>query len=126
VLYLFLLEVVRAAWRELGPAPERSGRRLRANLEILQPAAGRLSAGKVIPLRGSTTIGREAGNDLVVDEETVSSRHARLLPRDGRWWIEDLGSRNGTLVNNDQVEGSRPLRPGDVIQVGRVQLRFSG
>jgi pSer/pThr/pTyr-binding forkhead associated (FHA) protein len=126
VLYLFLLEVVRSAWRELGPVPERAGRRLRAKLEILQPAAARRAAGNVIPLRGSTTIGREPDNDLVVDEETVSNRHARLLPRDGRWWIEDLGSRNGTLVNNDQVEGSRVLRAGDVIQVGRVQLRFSG
>jgi pSer/pThr/pTyr-binding forkhead associated (FHA) protein len=126
LLYLFLFEVVRVAWRGLsvaGPRPA-AGRR-RANLEIVSGANAGLRAGEVISLRAATTIGRERGNDLVVDEETVSSRHARLLLRDGRWWIEDLGSTNGTLVNESQVNRARPLRPGDVIQVGRVRLRFS-
>lgn len=126
VLYLFLFEVVRAVWRELKPAPPRtSASRSPANLEIVQPARAPLVAGEVILLRGALTIGREPDNDLVVDEETVSSRHARLLPRDGRWWIEDLGSTNGTLVNDAQVVGSLPLGRGDLIQMGRVRLRFS-
>lgn len=126
LLYLFLFEVVRVAWRGLsatGARSLRAGRR--ASLEIVNAAAAALHPGEVIALGAATTIGRERGNDLVVDEETVSSHHARLLVRGGRWWIEDLGSTNGTLVNEAHVSGSRQLRPGDIIQVGRVQLRFS-
>lgn len=126
ILYLFLFEVVRVAWREIRetgvrqePAPRR------ANLEIVNPAAAPVSRGEAIALRGSTTIGREVGNDLVLDEETVSSWHAQVHLRAGRWWIEDLGSTNGTLVNESKVHGTQVLRPGDVIQVGRVRLRFS-
>jgi len=133
VLYLFLFEVVRAVWHDLSPSSRRrspqaagtGGLIAHANLEIVQPADARLHPGEVIALREVTTIGREAGNDLVVDEDTVSSQHARLVSRDGAWWIEDLGSTNGTLVNDAQVDGVRALRSGDVIQMGRVQLRFS-
>lgn len=126
VLYFFLFEVVRAVWRELAPAPTRApSAHSLARLEIVNPARARLRAGEVIMLQGATTIGREADNDLVVEEETVSSRHARLLVRDGRWWIEDLGSTNGTTVNDARVTGTRALGTGDLIQVGRVRLRFA-
>jgi pSer/pThr/pTyr-binding forkhead associated (FHA) protein len=126
VLYLFLFEVVRAVWRELTPPARRSrATRAQPNLEIVHAAAAGLIPGDVIVLREVTTIGREQGNDLVVDEDTVSSHHARLVSRDGGWWIEDLGSTNGTTVNDAQVDGTRVLRTGDIIQMGRVQLRFS-
>jgi pSer/pThr/pTyr-binding forkhead associated (FHA) protein len=92
----------------------------------MQPADAGLSTGEVIALSGITRIGREADNDLVVDEDTVSGYHARLLNRDGAWWIEDLKSTNGTLVNDARIAGTKVLRSGDVIQMGRVQLRFSG
>ncbi len=125
LLYLFLFEVARVAWRGLTATRSQPAGRRRANLEIVNAASAGLRRGDIIALRAATTIGREHGNDVVVDEETVSSRHARLLLHDGRWWIEDLGSTNGTLVNEAHVERAQPLRPGDIIQVGRVRLRFS-
>jgi pSer/pThr/pTyr-binding forkhead associated (FHA) protein len=60
-----------------------------------------------------------------VDESTVSGRHATLVYRDGRWWIEDLGSTNGTWVNDRKVVRSQPLVPGDLVQVGRVSFRLT-
>jgi hypothetical protein len=142
VLYAFLFVVVRAVWSELRPARRRSpnpspaspvavgasgGRdRLQPNIQVVQPADAALSLGEVIVLQPVTMIGRESDNDLVVDEDTVSGYHARLLNRGGSWWIEDLKSTNGTLVNDSRVAGTRILRSGDVIQMGRVQLRFSG
>jgi pSer/pThr/pTyr-binding forkhead associated (FHA) protein len=125
-LYFFLLQVLRTVWKELNPVPAHAPRRSSAGLEIVQPASARLRRGDIIPLHRAITIGRETGNDLVVDEETVSSRHSRLSIRDGRWWIEDLGSRNGTLVNDAQIVHGRHLGSGDLIQIGRVCLRFIG
>jgi pSer/pThr/pTyr-binding forkhead associated (FHA) protein len=126
VLYLFLWEVVRAVGRELASNALRApGIGAAANLEIISAGRARLRAGEVIVLDRATTIGREADNDVVVDEETVSSQHARIVARQGRWWIEDLHSTNGTWVNDANVVGSQALGKGDVIRVGRVRLRFS-
>lgn len=126
ILYLFLLAVARIVWRDLRQSAQASPQRdLSATLEIINPAHAGLSKGELIPLRSAICIGRERDNDVVVDEETVSSRHVRLAPRDGHWWIEDLGSTNGTLVNSRSVDGSRALKGGDIIQIGLVKLRFA-
>ncbi len=65
----------------------------------------------------SLVIGRASESDLVVADRFLSRRHAKLTCRDGKLFVEDLGSRNGTLVNNEPVEGSRELRVGDRIKV---------
>jgi len=79
------------------------------------------------PLRHALSIGREAGNDIVRPDSTVSRRHAMLVLAEGRWLIEDLGSANGTFVNDVRVPfGSpHPLRHGDRIVVGSDTLLFS-
>ena len=64
-------------------------------------------------------VGRDPDNDISVDLTTVSRRHARLYRKDGGAWVEDLGSTNGTLVNDAQIDGPRQLCNGD-------QLRFGG
>jgi len=65
------------------------------------------------------TIGRHEENQLVLDNPLISSRHA-IVEWDGRrWWIKDLGSSNGTTVNEKRVRGRKALKEGDV-------LRFAG
>ena len=73
------------------------------------------------------SIGRDAGNDLVLDESTVSRQHALLTFVDGRWLIEDRGSANGTFVNGLRLPlgAGHPLRHGDRIGVGAATLVFS-
>ena len=69
------------------------------------------------------TIGRSLDNDIVIDEECVSRRHAQLRRRYGQYVIYDLGSRGGTLVNGQRVREA-PLEHGDVVSLGGVELRF--
>ncbi len=64
-------------------------------------------------------LGREQGNHVVLDDSGVSRRHARIVPHEGSLWVQDLGSRNGVLVNGARIQGSRQLEPGDRIQLGR-------
>src|SRR6266702_4714322 len=72
-----------------------------------------------------TTIGRTNGNDLIIQGRTVSRRHARLLFDNGRWYLEDLQSANGTLVNNVRVFQPVPLNDGDVINFGDEVVVFN-
>jgi pSer/pThr/pTyr-binding forkhead associated (FHA) protein len=91
------------------------------SLEIVEGAG----AGRMVPLTGPVTIGRGRDADLVLADELVSRRHVRVTP-DGPGAIgEDLGSRNGTFVNGQDVHGPVRLAPGDQLQLGvtLVELR---
>jgi FHA domain len=79
------------------------------------------------PLDSELTVGRDPENDLVLVTKTVSREHARLLCEDGRWYVEDRGSFNGTLLNGQRVPpGTRlPLRHADRLQLGSQTMVFS-
>lgn len=75
---------------------------------------------------GSTaTIGRQAGNDICIPEQHVSRQHAVINYRDGIFMITDLGSANGTFVNDRQLTEAFPLASGDVIRLYVPVLNFS-
>ena len=122
VLYLFLLFVIVTVWRELRPGAVE--RRRQAVLEVLNPARARLAQGERLGLVSGATVGREPGNVVRIDDDSVSARHALLRHENGRWWLEDLGSTNGTFVNESRVTGRASLQNGDIIQLGRVTGRF--
>jgi len=72
---------------------------------------------------GTTLVGRASSCDLVINDTSVSRRHAQVAVTDGTCVVTDLGSRNGTYINGDQIE-SGELRDGDRLVVGEVQLRL--
>jgi serine/threonine protein kinase len=72
-----------------------------------------------------STVGRTNGNDLVISGRSVSRRHARLWFDNGHWYIEDVGSSNGTLVNNVRIYQAVTLNDGDVINFGDEVVVFN-
>lgn len=82
--------------------------------------------GSVYTVMGDyAVLGREEGCELRVDDVAVSRVHAALRRSGGQTVVSDLGSSNGTTVNGERIGSTgRPLRPGDVIRVGGVELRF--
>ncbi len=72
---------------------------------------------------GGATIGRSGSNDILINDALASRRHARIERRGGRFIITDLGSANGTFVNERRIR-HHPLRDGDRIRIGRSQLTF--
>ncbi|MEO6628234.1 MAG: FhaA domain-containing protein [Aquihabitans sp.] len=88
----------------------------------------RSDTGERIPLGLTpTTIGRSKDRTITVDDNRVSRSHARIERRSGGWWIVDEGSANGTRIAGTAIgEGqAHPLRPGDRIGVGPVEIRVS-
>ena len=81
-------------------------------------------AGKEYQIKGETTnIGRDASNDILLDDNTVSRVHARIRLQDGDFYLYDMDSANGTRVNDEPIAKQR-LNDGDRVQIGAAQLRF--
>jgi pSer/pThr/pTyr-binding forkhead associated (FHA) protein len=91
------------------------------SLEIVEGAG----AGRIVTLGGPVTVGRGRDADLVLADELVSRRHARVTPEGSGALVEDLGSRNGTFLNGEGIHGPTRLEPGDQLQLGvtLVELR---
>lgn len=71
------------------------------------------------------TIGRAYENTIAVADAAVSRRHIQIEWRDGAWWVVDLGSSNGSLVNGQRLEAARKLTGGERIEIGSTQMIFS-
>ena len=120
LLYLFLGLVLRFASRSLRPE---SAPRPELRLEVLDAGSAALAPGAVIDVADGAVLGRAEQADLVVSDATVSVEHARVR-RVGRVWvITDLGSTNGTQINDSPVNGETPIAAGDVLRLGNVRLK---
>lgn len=125
----FLFLVIRVTMSELqqpvsGALRGRTSQR-RAELITIEGEEGAgVPVGTVYDIQGVATLGRAESARVVLDDTSVSAHHALLRPDGESWTIEDLGSRNGTLVNGRPVNEPTPLDCGDSIQLGRVRLRL--
>jgi pSer/pThr/pTyr-binding forkhead associated (FHA) protein len=79
---------------------------------------------RTIRLSGSTQIGRGAGCAIRLSDTYVSQVHARLYGENGAWFVEDLGSTNGTFLNDRKVGSPVEVHAGDVVKVGKTVLEL--
>lgn len=139
LLWLFLfgmIRVIRLELRTAGaprvPVPAKP-KRARAAAEN-RPTRGALSqlivtegslAGTRVALTGKPIlIGRANDSTLVLTDDYASTRHARISENNGVWYLEDLGSTNGTYVGQSKVTGPLPLEAGVVIRIGKTAMEL--
>jgi len=79
---------------------------------------------RIIPLPATTSIGRQVGNDLLLDDQRISRRHVKIECSDEGCHITDLGSSNGTTVDEERLQPNVPvqLKPGSVVRIGAFEL----
>ena len=139
LLYLFFLRVLRAVWIEVrepkpsplplpaapapaataAPAPSRTGPE---RLVVAEPAEHK---GAEFAVSDEMTVGRAPGCGISLPDDTfVSQLHARIFRRDGDVFVEDLGSTNGTFLNDKKVTSAVPLRKGDKVKFGGTTLEL--
>jgi pSer/pThr/pTyr-binding forkhead associated (FHA) protein len=143
LLYLFVARAVRAVLLDVyGPRTSRPAGRRRRAAPTAAPDRGRggkssrkqarellvtdLDGKRTLPMSDMITVGRAASCDVVVADNYVSNVHARIYARDGGYWLEDLGSTNGTFRNEEKVTESTPVPvgAGDTVRVGNATLEL--
>jgi hypothetical protein len=136
VLYLFLLWIARSALKEVrntaSPAPEATGfhpvgaggRPPATDAFLVAVKGGGLSPGERYDLFGGLSIGRGTEADITIDDRFASTLHCRLYSRGPAYYLEDLGSTNGTYLNGRRVTGEAALSDLDEVRVGDTEFRF--
>ncbi|MGH2767936.1 MAG: FHA domain-containing protein [Actinomycetota bacterium] len=132
LIFLFLARAVRAMVAEVGPHGPR--RQLRAptageprpfrppDRVAVMPTDG--SNPRVYALDGELIIGRSSKCQVVIGDTYASQVHARIFKRDGVFFIEDMGSTNGTYLNRRKVSSPTPVNRGDRARIGKTELDF--
>jgi pSer/pThr/pTyr-binding forkhead associated (FHA) protein len=130
LLYLFLLGIVIVMWRDwravarqVAQDREVANRSL-GQLVVVTGGEAELIPGQTFPINVVTGFGRAMTNTVVIEDSFASLEHARLSLRTGRWWLEDLGSTNGTRLNGEPLSAPAIVATGDEIGIGRVRLRI--
>jgi hypothetical protein len=137
VLYLFLLWIARSALKDLrrtvAPAPDATGFHhapafgagpAASETWLIAERGGGLEAGERFDLIGGLSIGRSKDADLQIEDRYASGIHARVFAREGRSYVEDMNSTNGTLLNDAELKGEAELIDGDVVRIGDTEFRF--
>jgi pSer/pThr/pTyr-binding forkhead associated (FHA) protein len=148
VLYLFVLWVARSARRDLrrgeaamtvarapgAPIPAdatglhsasaQSRAVARSSPQLVVERAPGHEAGMIYDVDGDLVLGRGERAEIRLEDPFASSRHARIFEQAGSVVIEDLGSTNGTYLNEEVLQGPRPLHAGDRVRIGDSEFTF--
>ena len=137
LVYLFVWRAMRSVARDLrvpqiqasarpAPAPVPGGpppRAGKAPAVVIVRAAGGKRQG-TYKLSSPTDVGRAETCRIQPDDTYISSQHARFSSKDGTWYVEDLGSTNGTYVNDERIARPTPVHAGDKVRVGTTVLEL--
>jgi len=140
LLWIFVFTVVGVIRRDLGGRPSRlvaapRGVALAGSARPAKVKRGKaatylvVTEGDLVGTRLSLgdsqiTIGRADDSNLVITDDYASARHARLVPRGGQWYVEDLGSTNGTYLDRAKVTVPTPVPLGVPIRIGRTSIEL--
>ena len=137
VLYLFVLVIARSALKDLrrtvAPAPDATGFHAAPAFAeaprgpdswLVAERGGGLEQGQRFDLIGGLSVGRSKECDVRIEDRYASSLHARVFSREGRFYVEDMNSTNGTLLNGATLRGEAELIDGDSVQIGDTVFRL--
>jgi hypothetical protein len=121
-LYTFLAWALYTLWRDLRRQGESTDAVQVPGIELSRKvpdgwATQRFTVPEIL-------IGRDPACDCQLDDMTVSARHTKLTYHHNQWWVEDVGSTNGTFLNHESVTTATVLATGDDLQVGQVTLKI--
>jgi pSer/pThr/pTyr-binding forkhead associated (FHA) protein len=121
-LYAFLGWAGYTLWMDMKRQKDLIDARKIPEIDLLVEIEGQVESNPFIV--SEIVIGRDRTCDLLLDASTVSAEHTRLSYHHQNWWVEDLGSRNGTFLNLERVATPAILVSGDELQLGQVLIKI--
>lgn len=129
IIYLFIFSVIRLIYLDVRKMSRFAGNSANdSQCASLKYAKSRVTLQSQIKNRYTiyeeAIIGRGRSCDIAIKEDFISAKHAYIWYEDGEWYLEDLGSRNGTAVNGQRIRDIVILDPEDVISFGGLNFIF--
>lgn len=139
LLYLFVFRAIRSVTLDVagrkrsattqmripaGPGTATASRGGGAPRQVVVHDAESGGKARTLELSGTMDVGRGDGCAIRLQDTYVSQVHARLYGRDGAWYVEDLGSTNGTLLNDRRVQAAVEVHDGDIVRLGKTTLEL--
>ena len=109
------------AGRDKPPGKAKAGRKAPRSVVVLDDRGEKVDS---MRLDGTLQVGRAEACQVRLSDTYASSFHARIYSRDGSWYVEDLGSTNGTFVNDQRLAAPALVQPGDRIRIGTTILEL--
>lgn len=128
VLMSMMIVFIVFVWRDYNSAATQAeiSRRVYGQLvSLMRVEEMFMPTGEVYPLRPLTSMGRSPTNSIVIPDNFASSEHALISLKEGRWWLEDRNSRNGTMLNGEPIHSPIIITDGDIISIGNTHLKLT-
>ena len=128
ILYSIIYYALKIMYKDVKGGKKKNAPGKKAHgLEVLKTISnGTLGIGSVIPVTSTISIGRREDNSIVLNDQFVSSYHAKIYVKNNDFYLEDLASTNGTFINDSKVEGRVRLKVNDQIRMGSTVFKVIG
>ena len=129
IIYLIIIFALRIMYKDIkgGSGKKKTVIKKTMGLEVIERGENfNLRMGAVIPLNDELSVGRKADNLLILGDKYVSSQHAKIFRKNTDYILQDLGSTNGTLLNNKKVKDKVVIKKGDQIKIGTSIFKVIG
>lgn len=133
ILYLFLLLTLRVIYKDVAPVKMSKTARFKAvKAKKAKSSAPRLivlespkdEPGKIFTIQDDVVVGRSPKGGIVLNDSFASHKHAKITKAGDQYYLEDLGSTNGTFLGEEKIKKATPLSLGDRIKIGKTILEF--
>lgn len=126
IIYVFILNIIRLIYLDIKSTSTATGQKDVAYLKVINRLDQLdFKMQEYYPIIREITVGRGSRNDVYLKDRSVSKNHMRIFLNDGYYYVEDLGSSNGTFLNgNDLGDNIVEIVDGDLITVGKIQFMF--
>lgn len=127
IVYVIIFLALRIMYKDVKNGDKRKVLKKSWGLEVISSGSNsNLKNGGIVPIRGELTLGRKEDNILIINDPYVSAHHIKIYVKNTDYFVEDLGSTNGTLLNGVKLEGKAFLNPGDEIKIGSILFKVIG
>lgn len=125
IVYIIIFFALKIIYKDIKNGGRKKGSRSTFGIEIVDIGKNsNLKKGSIIPIRRMFTIGRKEDNNLMLMDPYVSGHHAKIYIKNNYYYIEDVGSTNGTIVNGKKIDKEKiELKSGDKIEIGSLMVK---